>query len=156
LRLKLTDGRTLRSRTVVIASGARYRRPAVPRLAEFQGRGIWFWASVLEARLCAGEDVAIIGGGNSAGQAAVFLANHASKVHMLIRGEGLAASTSRYLIDRIAATPSIELHLYTEVAQLCGDTGAGLHHFVGRPAHRHRDDTPGAEPVCVHRRRPGN
>jgi thioredoxin reductase (NADPH) len=126
LRLKLTDGRTLRSRTVVIASGARYRRPAVPRLAEFQGRGIWYWASVLEAKLCAGEEVAIIGGGNSAGQAAVFLANHASKVHMLIRGEGLAVSMSRYLIDRIAATPSIELHPYTEVAQLHGDAGGRL------------------------------
>ena len=126
LRLKLTDGRTLRSRTVVIASGARYRRPAVPRLAEFQGRGIWYWASVLEAKLCAGEEVAIVGGGNSAGQAAVFLANHASKVHMLIRSEGLVASMSRYLTDRIAATPSIELHPYTEVAQLCGDTGGRL------------------------------
>jgi thioredoxin reductase (NADPH) len=126
LRLKLTDGRTLRSRTVVIASGARYRRPAVPRLAEFQSRGIWYWASVLEAKLCAGEEVAIVGGGNSAGQAAVFLASHASKVHMLIRGECLAASMSRYLIDRIAATPSIKLHPYTEVAQLYGDTGGRL------------------------------
>jgi thioredoxin reductase (NADPH) len=126
LRLKLTDGRTLRSRTVVIASGARYRRPAVPRLAEFQGRGIWYWASVLEAKLCAGEEVALIGGGNSAGQAAVFLANHASKVHMLIRSEGLAESMSRYLIDRIAATPSIELHPCTEVAQLRGDSEGRL------------------------------
>ena len=126
LRLKLADGRTLRSRTVVIASGARYRRPAVPRLAEFQGRGIWYWASLLEAKLCAGEEVALIGGGNSAGQAAVFLANHASKVHMLIRGEGLAASMSRYLIDRIAATPAIALHPNTDVAQLHGDTGGRL------------------------------
>ena len=71
LKLKLKDGRTLRSRTVVIASGARYRRPAAPRLAEFEGRGIWYWASPLEAKLCDGEEVAIIGGGNSAGQAAV-------------------------------------------------------------------------------------
>jgi thioredoxin reductase (NADPH) len=86
---------------VVIASGARYRRPAVPRLAEFEGRGIWYWASPLEAKLCDGEEVAIIGGGNSAGQA-VFLSSHASRVHMLIRGECLAASMSRYLIDRIA------------------------------------------------------
>jgi thioredoxin reductase (NADPH) len=121
LRLKLTDGRTVRSRTVVIASGARYRRPAVPRLAEFEGRGIWYWASAVEAKLCAGKEVAIIGGGNSAGQAAVFLANHASKVHMLIRGDGLAASMSRYLIDRIAATSTIELHPMTEVTKLRGD-----------------------------------
>jgi thioredoxin reductase (NADPH) len=126
LTLKLTDGRALRSRTVVIASGARYRRPAVPRLAEFEGRGIWYWASALEAKLCAGEEVALVGGGNSAGQAAVFLANHASRVHMLIRGEGLAASMSRYLIDRIAATPSIELHPSTEVTQLCGDAEGRL------------------------------
>jgi thioredoxin reductase (NADPH) len=126
LTLKLTGGRTLRSRTVVIASGARYRRPPVPRLPKFEGRGIWYWASALEAKLCTGEDVALIGGGNSAGQAAVFLANHASKVHMLIRGEGLAASMSRYLIDRIVATPSIELHPNTEVTQLCGDVDGGL------------------------------
>jgi thioredoxin reductase (NADPH) len=126
LALKLTDGRVLRSRTLVISSGARYRRPAVARLAEFEGRGIWYWASALEAKLCAGEEVAIIGGGNSAGQAAVFLANHASRVHMLIRGEGLAASMSRYLIDRIAATRSIELHPNTEVTQLGGDAGGRL------------------------------
>jgi thioredoxin reductase (NADPH) len=98
LALKLTDGRTLRTRTVVVASGARYRRPTVPGLADFEGRGIWYWASALEAKLCAGEEVAIIGGGNSAGQAAVFLASHASRVHMLIRGKGLAATMSRYLI----------------------------------------------------------
>jgi thioredoxin reductase (NADPH) len=124
--LKLADGRVLRSRTLVIASGARYRRPAVARLAELEGRGIWYWASALEAKLCAGEEVAIIGGGNSAGQAAVFLANHASRVHMLIRGEGLAASMSRYLIDRIAATPAIELHPNTEVTWLSGDAGGRL------------------------------
>jgi thioredoxin reductase (NADPH) len=126
LALKLADGRVLRSRTLVIASGARYRRPAVARLAEFEGRGIWYWASALEAKLCAGEEVAIIGGGNSAGQAAVFLANHASRVHMLIRGEGLAASMSRYLIDRIAASPAIELHPNTEVTQIGGDAGGRL------------------------------
>ncbi len=126
LALKLTDGRTLRSRTVVIASGARYRRPAVPGLADFEGRGIWCWASALEAKLCAGEEVAIIGGGNSAGQAAVFLADHASRVHMLIRGKGLAATMSRYLIDRIAATPVIELHPNSELTRLYGDEAARL------------------------------
>ena len=126
LKLKLKDGRTLRSRTVVIASGARYRRPAVPRLAEFEGRGIWYWASPLEAKLCVGEEVAIVGGGNSAGQAAVFLSSYASRVHMLIRGEGLAASMSRYLIDRIGATPSIVLHPNTDVFSLCDGAGAKL------------------------------
>jgi thioredoxin reductase (NADPH) len=126
LTVRLADGRALRSRTLVVASGARYRHPAVPRLAELEGRGIWYWASALEAKLCAGEEIALIGGGNSAGQAAVFLANHASKVHMLVRGEGLAASMSRYLIDRIAATPAIELHPNTEVRQLCSDAGGRL------------------------------
>jgi thioredoxin reductase (NADPH) len=132
LTLKLTDGRALRSRTVVVASGARYRRPAVPRLAEFEGRGIWYWASPLEAKLCAGQEVAIIGGGNSAGQAAVFLANHASRVHMLIRGEGLAASMSRYLIDRIAASPVIALHPSMEVTQLNGDAAGRLESIAWR------------------------
>jgi thioredoxin reductase (NADPH) len=126
LKLKLKDGRTLRSRTVVIASGARYRRPTVPRLAEFEGRGIWYWASPLEAKLCVGEEVAIVGGGNSAGQAAVFLSSYASRVHMLLRGEALAASMSRYLIDRIGATPSIVLHPNTDVCSLCDDVGAKL------------------------------
>jgi len=95
-------------------------------ISQFEGRGVWYWASALEAKLCAGEEVAVIGGGNSAGQAAVFLAGHASKVHMLIRGEGLAASMSHYLIDRIVATPAIELHPSTEVTQLHGDAGGRL------------------------------
>ena len=79
LALMLSDGRRLRSRTVVIASGARYRRPDVPRLAEFEGRGVWYWASALEAKMCTGTEVALVGGGNSAGQAAVFLSQHVSE-----------------------------------------------------------------------------
>jgi thioredoxin reductase (NADPH) len=126
LTLTLTDGRKLRSRTVVIASGARYRRPDVPRLAEFEGRGIWYWASALEAKMCAQTEVALVGGGNSAGQAAVFLAQHASRVHLLVRGAGLAASMSRYLIDRLDATPNIELHPLTQLTQLHGDAAGGL------------------------------
>jgi thioredoxin reductase (NADPH) len=126
LRLTLADGRRLRSRTVVVASGARYRRPAVPRLAEFEGQGVWYWASALEARMCAGSEVALVGGGNSAGQAAVFLSQHAAKVNMLVRGPSLAASMSRYLIDRIDATPNIELLPQTELTQLHGDGERGL------------------------------
>lgn len=126
LRLQLGDGRRLRSRTVVVASGARYRRPAVSRLAEFEGRGVWYWASAVEARLCARAEVALVGGGNSAGQAAVFLAEHAAKVHMLVRGPDLSASMSRYLIDRIAATPNIELLTHTELSSLQGERGSGL------------------------------
>jgi thioredoxin reductase (NADPH) len=126
LSLQLSDKRRLRCRTVVIASGAAYRRPSVPRLSEFDGRGVWYWASALEATRCANAEVAIVGGGNSAGQAAVFLAQHASKVFILIRGPGLAASMSRYLIDRLRATPNIELRTYTALTQLHGDPAHGL------------------------------
>jgi thioredoxin reductase (NADPH) len=126
VRITLADARQLRAKTVVIASGARYRKPAVPRLAEFEGRGVWYWASALEAKMCSGAEVALVGGGNSAGQAAVFLSQHASKVNMFVRGPGLAASMSRYLIDRIAAAPNIELRPYTELTQLHGDPAEGL------------------------------
>jgi len=124
--VQLVDGRRLRSRTVVIASGARYRRPEVPRLAEFEGRGVWYWASALEAKLCAEQEVALVGGGNSAGQAAVFLSQHAAKVNVLVRGPSLAATMSRYLIDRIEATPNISLRPYTELVHLHGEPATGL------------------------------
>jgi thioredoxin reductase (NADPH) len=126
LLLPLMDGRRLRARTVVIASGASYRRPAVPRLAEFEGRGIWYWASAIEAAMCAQTEVVLVGGGNSAGQAAVFLSQHAARVHMLVRGPSLAASMSRYLIDRIEATDRIELRTQTEITQLHGSAVEGL------------------------------
>jgi thioredoxin reductase (NADPH) len=126
LLVRLTDGRRLRAKTVVVASGARYRRPDVPRLAEFEGRGVWYWASALEAKMCAQTEVALVGGGNSAGQAAVFLSQHAAKVYMLVRGPSLAASMSRYLIDRIEAAPNIELRPHTELTQLHGELPGGL------------------------------
>ena len=80
----------------MIASGARYRRPNVPDLDLFEGKGVWYWASPIEAKFCSGAEVVIVGGGNSAGQAAVFLAASARKVHMLVRGKGLAETMSRY------------------------------------------------------------
>src|SRR6185369_15530541 len=126
LGLLLRDGRKLRARTVVIASGARYRRPDVPRLGEFEGHGVWYWASALEARMCARQEVALVGGGNSAGQAAAFLAQHASKVHILIRGPDLSASMSRYLIDRLEATSNVELHPQTQLTRIDGDPTAGI------------------------------
>ncbi len=126
LVLTLGDGRKLRSRSVVIASGARYRRPGVSRLSDFEGRGVWYWASALEAKTCASAEVVLVGGGNSAGQAAVFLAQHAARVHMLVRGPSLAASMSRYLIDRIEATAAIELHSFTELTELHGELPGGL------------------------------
>jgi thioredoxin reductase (NADPH) len=124
--LKLDNGDVLRARSVVVASGARYRRPEIENLADFEGRGVWYWASPIEARLCAKQDVVLVGGGNSAGQAAVFLAGHARKVHMVIRGGGLGASMSRYLIERIEAAANIELMFNTEVAGLEGTKDASL------------------------------
>ena len=124
--LELGEGDRIRARAVVIASGARYRRPEIPEIARFEGRGVWYWASPIEARLCKGEDVVLVGGGNSAGQAAVFLSAHAAKVRMLVRGPGLAESMSRYLIDRIAATPNIELMTETEIVALAGPPVGGV------------------------------
>ena len=124
--LRLGDGRRLRSKTVVIASGARYRRPDVAGLSQFEGRGVSYWASAFEAKMSAQADVVLVGGGNSAGQGAVFLAQHAARVFMLIRGPSLAKSMSRYLIDRIAATPNIELRPHTEITQLHGSLEEGL------------------------------
>jgi thioredoxin reductase (NADPH) len=121
MRIELVDGRSVSTRTVVIATGAAYRRPSFDALERFEGRGVYYWASPVEAKLCSGQDVILVGGGNSAGQAAVYLANHARRVHILIRGSGLEASMSKYLIDRIAAQPNIELHTHTEIAALSGN-----------------------------------
>ncbi|QPF85518.1 FAD-dependent oxidoreductase [Bradyrhizobium genosp. L] len=113
-------GHTLRAKSVVVASGARYRRPEIDNLDAYEGRGVWYWASPIEAGLCAQQEVVLVGGGNSAGQAAVYLSAHARKVVMMIRGGGLGASMSRYLIERIEATPNIELMFNTEVIGLDG------------------------------------
>ena len=124
--LKLDNGDVLRARSVVVASGARYRRPEIKNLSEFEGRGVWYWASPIEARLCAQQEVVLVGGGNSAGQAAVFLSGHARRVHMVIRGGGLGASMSRYLIERIEAAPNIELMFNAEVVGLEGGNDGAL------------------------------
>jgi thioredoxin reductase (NADPH) len=120
--LELEDGERIRSRTIVIASGAQYRKPALSRLRDFEGAGIYYGATYLEAQFCRDEEVAIIGGGNSAGQAAVFLSETAKKVYVLVRSEGLAASMSRYLIRRIETTPNIELRSRCEIAELQGES----------------------------------
>lgn len=119
--LHLADGERVRARSVVIASGARYRRPSIERLSDFEGKGVWYWASPIEARMVAGEEVILVGGGNSAGQAAVFLSDHAAKVRVMVRSPNLAASMSRYLIDRIEGTANIELMTHSEIAELHGD-----------------------------------
>lgn len=124
--LELADGRRVQARAVVVATGARYRRPQIPNLTQFEGRGVSYWASPVEARLCRSMDVALLGGGNSAGQAAVFLASHARRVRVLVRGPGLASSMSRYLIDRIDAAPNIELLCETEIVELIGTPEQGL------------------------------
>jgi thioredoxin reductase (NADPH) len=124
--LKLDDGEVLRAKSVVVASGARYRRPDIENLDKFEGRGVWYWASPIEARLCTEQEIVLVGGGNSAGQAAVFLAGHARRVHMVIRGGGLGASMSRYLIERIEATANIELVFNTEAVGLEGAEDGSL------------------------------
>lgn len=133
--LVLVGGQRLRARAIVVASGARYRRPAIPNLGAFEGNGISYWASPIEARLCAGEDVALVGGGNSAGQAIVFLAPQVKRLHLIVR-RPLAATMSQYLIERIAALSNVELHVGSEVIALEGDPATGL----DSAEFRNRDD----------------
>lgn len=124
--LLLDNGISVRARTVVIASGAQYRRPDIPDLAVFEGAGISYWASPIEAKLCEGEEIALVGGGNSAGQAVAFLAPRVKRLHLIVRGPGLEASMSQYLIERIQALPNVELHAGTEIVALAGDRASGL------------------------------
>ncbi|MCM2523600.1 MULTISPECIES: cyclic nucleotide-binding domain-containing thioredoxin-disulfide reductase [Stenotrophomonas] len=119
--LGLDDGEAIKTRTVVIASGAEYRRLGLDNEHDCQGAGIYYGATHVEASLCEDEEVAVVGGGNSAGQAAVFLSNRARHVHMLVRGQGLADSMSSYLINRIEPSDNITLHRHTEVAGLIGN-----------------------------------
>jgi thioredoxin reductase (NADPH) len=120
----LANGERARARAVVIASGARYRRLAVENVAAFEGSGVHYWATPLEAKLCAGEEVALVGAGNSAGQAVVYLASRLPKVWLLARGASLDASMSRYLVERIGGLPNVEVLLRTEVVALDGQHGA--------------------------------
>lgn len=121
--LRLADGEIVKARSVVVASGARYRKLAIDNLFAFESSSVHYWASPLEGRLCAGREVALVGAGNSAGQAAVYLASQAAKVWLILRGKDLGASMSRYLVDRIAAQPNIEVVSETEVVGLEGDDG---------------------------------
>ena len=123
-RLELGTGEGVRARAVIVASGARYRRLDLVGLEAFEGSAIHYWASPLEGRLCAGEEVVLVGGGNSAGQAVVFLAGQAKKVWLLVRAPGLEASMSRYLIDRIKSLPNVELVTDSQVTALEGAAGA--------------------------------
>ncbi|MCP3139473.1 FAD-dependent oxidoreductase [Pyxidicoccus xibeiensis] len=120
-RLHLEDGRMVTARTVVIATGARYRKLDVPDLARFEGQGIHYAATAMESHLCAGEEVIVVGGGNSAGQAAIYLSRTVAHVHMLVRASGLAATMSDYLVQRIASSPRVTLYTHSEITALQGD-----------------------------------
>jgi thioredoxin reductase (NADPH) len=121
--LTLSSNERVRARSLIIATGARYRRLSIPNLEAFEGTSVHYWASPLEAKLCARQEVALVGGGNSAGQAVVYFANHAAKVWLLIRGNDLAASMSRYLVDRIAGLRNVEVLTQTSVTNLEGHDG---------------------------------
>ncbi len=118
----LSDGEVVRARTIVIATGVKYRRLDLPSLARFEGAGVYYSATFLEGQLCEGEEIAVVGGGNSAGQAAVFLSQIAARVHMLVRGRGLAESMSRYLIQRIEGSHNVHLRTRTQIESLDGES----------------------------------
>ena len=120
--LTVDCGQVIRARTVVIASGVQYKRPNIENLTKFEGQGIYYGATYIESQLCGTEPVIVVGGGNSAGQAAVYLSQTAHKVHILVRSDKLSDTMSRYLIQRIEENPAIELHYHTEIVGLCGDT----------------------------------
>jgi len=120
-RVRLDDSATVPARTVIIATGARYRRPALPNLTHFEGAGVYYSATFIEAQLCGGEEVIVVGGANSAGQAAVFLARTVSRVHLLVRSNDLSANMSRYLVRRIDETPTIHVRTRTEIVALDGN-----------------------------------
>ena len=117
----LDEGTPLPTRSIVLAAGAQYNKPPIPKLSQFEGNGVYYGATAMESQLCVGEDVAVVGGGNSAGQAAVYLSGKARKVYMLVRSGKLADTMSRYLIWRIEENPAIELHYNTEIASVDGD-----------------------------------
>jgi thioredoxin reductase (NADPH) len=130
VRLKLTgglravvldDGSEITARAVLVASGAEYRSIDAPGMEELQGAGIYFAATDMEARLCRGDEVVVVGGGNSAGQAAMFLSRHARRVHVAIRGRDLGKSMSRYLVDRVERTPNVRVHRCAEVSRVEGE-----------------------------------
>ena len=142
--IRLGDGEGVRTNSLVVASGARYRRPTIDNLSDFEGTCVHYWASAIESRLCAGQEVALVGAGNSAGQAVVYLAQHVKKVWMIVRGPSLEATMSQYLVERIRSLPNVEVLVRTEICGLEGegstlanvrwknrDTGAQSSHAIG-------------------------
>jgi thioredoxin reductase (NADPH) len=129
--LRLANGEVVRTRTVVIASGARYRRLTVEKLEEFESSSVHYWASPLEGKLCEGQEVILVGAGNSAGQATVYLASRAAKVRLITRGSELSANMSRYLVDRIQGLSNVEVLTESEIVRLDGPDGK-LHSVTWR------------------------
>jgi thioredoxin reductase (NADPH) len=119
--VRLAEGSSIRARAVIIATGAEYRRPPLANLSQFEGAGVYYTAMPMEAQLCVGEDIVVVGGGNSAGQAAVFLAQTAKRVFMLVRGDGLGETMSRYLVRRIEDNPAIMVRPRTQIVALEGN-----------------------------------
>jgi thioredoxin reductase (NADPH) len=120
-RVFLDSGETIATRAIIISTGAQYNKPAIANLKKFEGLGIYYGATYIESQLCGADEVIVVGGGNSAGQAAVYLSQTATKVHMLIRSGNLSATMSRYLIQRVNENPKIEIHYRTEIVALEGD-----------------------------------
>ncbi len=120
-KIHLDEEQSVQASTIVIATGARYRKLDVPQYEKFEGQGVHYAATAMEQRLCSGEEVIVVGGGNSAGQAAIFLSRTTTHVHILVRGEGLAATMSDYLMKRIELNPRITLYPHTEITALEGD-----------------------------------
>jgi thioredoxin reductase (NADPH) len=121
-KVVLDNGNRIAARAVVIATGAQYNKPRIANLLQFEGQGIYYGATFMESQLCEQDEVIVVGGGNSAGQAAIFLAQTASRVHMLVRSGALSDTMSRYLIQRIEENPAIQMHFQTEITSLDGDT----------------------------------
>jgi len=121
-KVVLDNGNRLAGHSIIIATGAQYNKPRITNLAQFEGQGIYYGATYMESQLCEAEDIIVVGGGNSAGQAAIFLSQTSGKVHMLVRSSALSDTMSRYLIQRIEENPNIELHYRTEIVGLDGDT----------------------------------
>jgi thioredoxin reductase (NADPH) len=126
VELTLSEQGSVQARAVVVACGARYKRPPVANLKQFESYSVHYWASPIEAKLCAGEEIALVGAGNSAGQAVVFLAPQVKRLTLIVRGNGLEASMSRYLIDRIKLLENVRVLVRTELVDVQGDQEGAL------------------------------
>ena len=148
--IQLAGGETVNGRTVIVATGAQYRKLDVPDLERYEGVGVYYAATQAEAQMCAGDPVLVVGGGNSAGQAAMFLSRHAASCRLLIRGGDLGKSMSRYLVDEIEGREQVEVATHGEVVELRGENRSrGRRH--PRHPHRRAPRAPSQSPVRLHR-----